>query len=265
MNYVTKIHNKNIHRLSPLALLTLAACGGGDGTSSSLSGSGTTSILGNVVKGPLSNALVFLDYNNNGQLDLEETSARTGGDGSYTLSSSQGSVSIVALTDDSTIDSSSGSVLSGITLKAPSGSSVVSPNTTIMQETGLTAIEVAKVLGLPMGIDPTTFNPYAAGVNAAHALAVEKISQQIVSTIATFAAATEGSGASAADAFKTALSAVVEVVQAKATAIQSDPTATLDLTSSAVLSSIKTAVTTNAASVSGVNTIALNALVDHIT
>ena len=42
-------------RLSPLGLLTLAACGGSGGTS----GSGIT-VTGNVQKGPLSDAFVFL-------------------------------------------------------------------------------------------------------------------------------------------------------------------------------------------------------------
>ncbi len=47
--------------LSPLALLTLAACGGG-GKSGSSSSSGIT-VNGNVQKGPLYDAFVFLDYN----------------------------------------------------------------------------------------------------------------------------------------------------------------------------------------------------------
>ena len=123
--------NKKIHHLSPLALLALTACdgGGGGGSSSGSSSSGGSgssrsssySILGKVIKGPLTNALVFLDYNDNGTFDAGETSVRTASDGSYTLLSSQASVSIVALTDDTTIDSSSGSVLTGVTLRAPSG------------------------------------------------------------------------------------------------------------------------------------------------
>ena len=47
--------------LSPLALLTLAACGGG-GKSGSSGSSGIT-VNGNVQKGPLYDAFVFLDYN----------------------------------------------------------------------------------------------------------------------------------------------------------------------------------------------------------
>ena len=259
--------SKRIHHLSPLALLALTACGGGGGGGSSSgssssggsgsSGSSSYSILGKVIKGPLTNALVFLDYNDNGTFDAGETSVRTASDGSYTLTSSQASVSIVALTDDTTIDSSSGSVLTGVTLRAPSGASVVSPNTTLMKEAGLTAAEVGEVLGLSADIDITTFNPYATGVDAAKALAVEKVSQQIMTTISTFAAVTEGSGASAADSFSTALASVVEVVQQKAVAFKSDPSVKLDLSSTDDLASINSSVTTKAASVSGVDQTAL--------
>ena len=50
---------RKIAAISPLALLTLTACGGGS------SGGGVTASLrdfaGNAVKGPLQNAFVFLD------------------------------------------------------------------------------------------------------------------------------------------------------------------------------------------------------------
>ena len=93
--------------LSPLALLTLAACGGGGSDGAPVSnGAPNVSVGGNVVKGPLSNALVFLDYNNNGVLDAGEPSARTGADGSYTLSTSNTNYSIVAITDGRTINAS---------------------------------------------------------------------------------------------------------------------------------------------------------------
>ena len=80
--------SKRIHHLSPLALLALTACGGGGGSSSGSSSSGGSgssgsssySILGKVIKGPLTNALVFLDYNDNGTFDAGETSVRTASD-----------------------------------------------------------------------------------------------------------------------------------------------------------------------------------------
>ena len=110
----------------------------------------------------------------------------------------------------------------------------MTPTTTLIEEAGITKEQVAEVLGLPAGVDPLTFNPYATGVNAADALAVAKASQQIMSVVNAFAGAAEGAGASEAEAFEAALNSVVEVVKTKATKL-SDANAsaadkTLDLT-----------------------------------
>ena len=60
------IRRPSAMQVSPLALLTLAACGGsgggGSGGAPVSSGTPNVSVGGNVVKGPLSNALVFLNY-----------------------------------------------------------------------------------------------------------------------------------------------------------------------------------------------------------
>ena len=154
--------------MPPLALLTLSACGGGG---SSGGGYQSQSFSGKVVKGPLSNALVGLDYDGDGVVD--SSTVRTDADGNFSIAPTQDSFTVIALTDESTIDASSGTVLSGITLKAPQGASVVTPTTTLMEEGNLTAAQVASALGLPDGIDPLTFNPFAAGVSASDALAVE--------------------------------------------------------------------------------------------
>ena len=181
--------------LTPLGLI-LANCGGG-GSSSGGSGASVSqdppgfggggggggfspfNVGGNVVKGPLSNALVFLDYDGDGIQDSDEPSVRTDSSGGYTITAAQADYTLVAVADETTIDTSSGTVLSDVVLKAPAGATVVTPTTTIMKESNLSADEVAAVLDLPDGIDPTSFNPYGSGVDAAKALAVEKISQQV--------------------------------------------------------------------------------------
>ena len=61
------------------AMLALASCGGGGGSSSSATGGNVSSgnaITGSVIKGPLQNALVFADYNNDGLLSAGEPSTR---------------------------------------------------------------------------------------------------------------------------------------------------------------------------------------------
>ena len=153
------------HVISPLALVAFSACRSPYTASSSVGGA--------VVNGPLTNALVFLDYDFDGVLDANEPSARTDQFGKYTLTSTRSNYDLIAIADDQTVDTSSGSTFSGITLKAPSGAGVISPTSTLMKEGGLTADEVAAVLGLPDGVDPLSFNPYADGVDAAKALEVE--------------------------------------------------------------------------------------------
>lgn len=204
---------------SPLALLFLSACGGG----SSENSSNDISYSGSVMKGPLENALVFLDYNGDGILGADEPSVRTQADGSFSLQGAFENVGFVAKTDATTIDNSSGEILENITLKAPVGASVVTPATTIMEEAGISAEEVASVLGLPEGIDPLTFNPYSPDADPEQALAVEKISQQVMTTINAVSTAVESAGADKASAFSLALETVVEVVKEKAEAKKADP------------------------------------------
>ena len=127
---------------------------------------------GSVIKGPLNNAIVFFDYNDDGVVNelepLLELMRMV-----FSLTGKLG-YSFTVLTDETTVDASSGEILANVTLSAPNGSSIISPTTTIMEETGLNAEEVAVVLGLPDGIDPTQFNPFGDDVDPEQALAVEK-------------------------------------------------------------------------------------------
>ena len=231
--------------ISPLALIALSAC-----RSPYTAG---TPVSGNIVKGPLSNALVFLDLDGDNVLDANEQSIRTDADGKFTINTTASSYKIVALTDDSTVDTSSGAVLAGVTLSAPKGAAVVTPTTTLMEEGGLTAEQVAEVLNLPDGVDPLTFNPFAAGVDAAKALEVEKVSQQIMTAVSSFASAAEGAGASEKGAFTAALNSVVDVVKVKAEKLTdanaSAADKSLDFSKSADLDLIKAKVADKAAEV----------------
>ena len=268
-NFVTIRCKKFTFLSSPLALLVLGACGGGGSISTgpyggSFVGSSSSTVGGNVVKGPLSNALVGLDYDGDGVVD--SATVRTGVDGSYSLTTTNTTYTVIAVADETTIDTSSGTVLSGITLKAPAGTSVVTPTTTLIEEAGITKEQVAEVLGLPDGVDPLSFNPYADGVDAADALAVEKASQQIMSVVNAFAGAAEGSGATEAEAFEAALNSVVEVVKTKATKL-SDASAsaadkTLDLTNASDLALVKAEVAAKVAAETSADTTAFDALAD---
>ena len=254
------------HIVSPLALMAFSAC------RSPYLGEGGA-VGGAVVNGPLNSALVFLDYDFDGILDANEPNARTNQFGEYELTATQGTYDLVAIADAQTVDTSSGATFAGITLKAPGGAGVISPTSTLMQEGNLTATEVAAVLGLPDGVDPLTFNPFNVdetdATAVAQALEVAKISKQITTAISSFASATEGAGADAADAFNTALNSVVEVVKTKAAKAKdgnaSAAEKTLDFTTSNDLDLIKTQVTTKAVNLTGLDTATLNALADDTT
>ena len=227
------LNKRTIGNLTPLGLLALAACEGTTVAIQNLSPNLSPSI-GRVEDGPLLNAIAFLDYNNNGILDGNEPFDRTASDGSYSLTPTQENYSIVAVTDDLTIDTVSGSVLSGVTLKAPSNSSMVTPTTTLMEDGDLTAEQVVDVLGLPAGMNPLTFSAHAAGVDPAKALAVEKANQQILNVVNSFAAAAEGSGVGALAAFEAALKSLAEQIKVKAAAKEK-----LDLANSVELTAIQ--------------------------
>lgn len=236
------MRKKNLFcNLTPLGLVFLAACKG-TATSTIIANS-----TGKVEDGPLHNAIAFLDYNGDGELDNGEPWERTGLDGSYSLTPTQAVYSIVAVTDDITVDTVSGSIVSGMTLKAPSGSSMVTPTTTLMEVSGLTAEQVVKVLGLPVGMDPLTFSAHAVGVDPDNALTVEKANQQVLAVVNSFAAAAEGSGVSETAAFSVALTSLAEVIKAEASKAT---VAELDLSDAAALAAIETKIVTKVSDLS---------------
>ena len=226
-------------------------------------GGGGTTFSGTVIKGPLVNAFVFFDENGNGLFDAGEPNFTTSSTGGFSISSSAANPKLIVTTNDQTIDTTTGTILSGMTFKSPLGASVVSPLTTMMEETGLSVAEIKSVLGLPATVNPLTFNPYAPGVNAADALAAEQVSAQTMVTLAAFAAAAAGTGISQQDAFAAALSALSSVMQSK-----NSGGGTLDLTDPTDLAAVQSAFTTAVGSIPGVTadqTTAINGIIGDAT
>jgi len=223
----------------------------------------------------LKDALAFLDYDGDGVKDADEPSVATDADGKYSLSGSAGNenVSVVVLTDDSTVDSSSGGVVSGLSLTAPAAAKVVSLASTLVvkaqeADANLTVAEAtAKVqasLGLTGVSDLLDFNPYAAGVDATEAAKVEVASQQLGVVLMTLASAAESAGLSGEDAIAASLAAVTAVVAGKGageTVDLTDTSGTGDL--AVIANAVKTTVATEAAKAgSTVNSTAFEAMVD---
>ena len=262
---------KSHYGTATLSLLAigLTGCGGGGSTS-------TSTLGGSVIKGPLANALVFVDLDGDGRLDDDEVSATTNADGSYSLSSSDASKlegTIVVQTNEDTVDSSSGEVLSGLTLSAPEGSAVVSPLTTLINsvvgaqgdsesdEDYQARIEAEEAdlqsdLGISQDVDLTSFNPFAAGVDLSAAKAVETVAQQVTAIVNTIAKAVEAAGGDGEAAVTTALNEV-------ATQIEAGSTLTDSSTVTSVLNAVDTADT--GADLSGDSTAIANAISEVAT
>jgi len=151
--------------------MALVGCGGGGGggsTQSSVAQGGTG------MDGILVGSTVCIDVNKNNQCDTGEPSATTDSNGDFTIAptTATGPLVIIGGTDKST-----GEAFQGV-LKAPAGSTVVTPLTSAIQalvEKGKSAAvaesSVKAALGIPTDVNVTDFDPYKeiSGANAAKA------------------------------------------------------------------------------------------------
>jgi hypothetical protein len=160
------------------------------------------SYAGTVVDGYISGATVYLDVNDNEIYDEGvDPSATTAPDGSYTFSTTEtsGTVYVYGGTDMST-----NLALTG-TLKAPLGSDVVTPLTTLvsamMESGGLSkeaaVTQVAAMLGIPAGTDLLNTDPVA---DASANPDLLKASMMVQSMVVMAANLLQGAGAPSAGA-----------------------------------------------------------------
>ena len=223
-NNMTKLDRKIVVRATtPLGLLTLAACGGGGG--SSVNTPQAPAFSGAVVNSPLTGARVFLDLADansvfNGVLDAGELRTISGADGAFSFSAEQMSgligktYRIVATADDSaTVTNSEGQTVENISLVASSDSTVVTPLTTLLEAKDIDIEDFKDVMGLDF--DPRTFNPYADATDP-NALAAATKAKQVMTVLESVAATAGAAGADQDQAFKSAVEAFVEVIENKA-------------------------------------------------
>ena len=196
----------------PLSALSLSACGGGSGETTPVKTS--TVISGSVLKGQITNALVFSDLNSNGIFDTSEPSAYTDVNGTFNLTTSDISAKLIALGQVGSIDKSTGASAENISFSGTSSGTVISPFSTVITEGGMTSKELADSLGLG-DVDLLNFNPFAEDVDAATALLVENTSHQLENVITSFTEATKGSGLTAEQAKKTALDSFAAAAKEK--------------------------------------------------
>ena len=157
---------------------------------------------GNVIKGPLHHALVFLDINGDSK-PIDEPFAYTKSDGSYDLleafrnqkgtfsTEEMENANLTVFTYDNTVDTISDKPLPDVILKAPFGSNVISPLTTIMSEANLSSAEVANLFNITQQ-DFYNFNPFSSSSDLSLAIEVEIIGLQIASILTALSGATKG-------------------------------------------------------------------------
>lgn len=163
--------------------IALAACGGGGSSTPA-----ATPSSGKAVDGYLAGSTVLCDANKNGVADAGEVTVTTIAGGAFTFPA--GCSSTIVVTGGK--DEATGYAFTG-TLKAPAGSTAVTPLTSLLADSGMTAAQLATALGLPAGTDVTKIDPAAAGNEALlkTTLAVQQIIQQLANTFGGLAGSTD--------------------------------------------------------------------------
>lgn len=169
---------------------------------------GEHAVTQRAVDGYIAGAFVFADANGNGIFDANEASATTNADGSFTLHNAHGTLIMTG-----GIDVSTGLAFTG-TLKAPEGSTVVTPLTTLITAlavgdvtTAQATAQVAAAFGIDTssGIVLTAYDPVPAAIAGDNPAATAILSAgiQVQSTVAQISAV--GATSSVFDAIASAI------------------------------------------------------------
>ncbi|MBN8534554.1 MAG: cadherin-like domain-containing protein [Rhizobiales bacterium] len=255
----------------PIAIEIAATDAGNASTNITVNLVVLSDVGGNAHDGYIAGATVFRDADNDGVLDSNEARTTTDADGNFRLFGGSGPLVLTGGTDIST-----GLAFAGI-MRAPSGSTVVSPLTTlvaaVLDANPTTTLEAANstvlsALGLPANIDLKSYDPIAASlssdpaVSGAGAQAIAA-AVQIQSTIVQASAVIDGaSGAAATTAI--IQNAVVGQLAAQIVGAGSNP---IDLSNTALLSNVLTSAAQQVSTevpAAAVNTSAVTAVVADV-
>lgn len=216
--------------LSLSIALALTACGDGGTLVSSSS-------AGKAVDGYLSGSQVVCDSNGNGIQDAGEASTTTNSTGDFTFSPA--CAATVVVTGGTNVDTQL--PFEG-QLKAPAGSAVATPLTSLMVDSGLTASALATALGLPAGTDVTKTDPMSDAGLLKKTLAVQQVIQQIANTMGNLA--NSNNSASVQALYSAVASSVSATLKTGAPLVNSNGT----ISSAVVTNIVKKSVETVAAS-----------------
>ncbi len=203
-----------------------------------------TTLSGTAIDGVIEGATVCIDVNENNACDATEPTATTDVFGKFNLNSS-GVTGTLLLTGGT--DMGTGLPFSG-SLKAPAGSTVVTPLTSAVQalvETGASAADAEKTiktaLGIPAAVDVTSYDPFEEisgddAVNAQIVLAAQAELQTIVHSVSATVAGAD-STTTIADTMDSAMATIAKGLEA-AVIIAGDD-APVELTSELVVTATK--------------------------
>jgi len=201
----------------------------------------STSLSGQAIDGYISGATVFLDADRDGVLDTGEVSTTTDSMGNFTLSGGSDPLVMTGGTDIATGEAFVG------TLRAPAGSTVVTPLTSLMSSLmdsdsslGLAAAKskVANILGLDSTVDLASYDPIAGAVStdsaeAARASSIMKAAVQIQNTVVQASSVLTGGDGSLSDS-----AATQNVFLALAEKMLTEPSGSTFLTDATKMSNI---------------------------
>ncbi|MCP1774742.1 HYR domain-containing protein [Bradyrhizobium japonicum] len=170
----------------------------------------TGQISGKLVHGYIFGATIFSDDNNNGQLDPSEASTTTDTLGGFTLFDASSPLVAFGGTDTST-----GLAFKG-QLSAPSGSSVITPLTTLMALLATDPLAEQKVLtsfGLSSSIDLNTFDPIATTqAGSADGAATTAAVAKVYDTVSLIASTLVAAGGEFSSGVKEAFAAIAAAI-----------------------------------------------------
>ena len=159
------------------ALLGLYGCGGGGGSGTTTAAATTTvDVPITVIDGPIQNAQVCLDINDNGVCDGSEPTGKTDADGKVNLkvnSTDVGKYAVIAVVGTDAIDVDTGAVPTPFTMKAPADqTTVITPLTTLvhnqMVSTGATSAAAEEAVKAQTGINVSLFQDFSKGTTDDH-------------------------------------------------------------------------------------------------
>jgi len=179
-------------------LLTIYGCGGGGSTTAPTTTvppttaitAATTDVPVTVVDGPILNATVCLDKNNNEVCDSDEPSGKTDSNGKVTLKvdpADVGKYPVIAVVGTDAVDADTGAVPVAFTLKAPADqSALITPLTTLVQtvvaSTGVSSTAAETQVKAQTGINVSLFEDFSKGTSADHKNAATVARMLVVTT-----------------------------------------------------------------------------------